>query len=223
MERGAPGSAAVELSSKAPTSQFVFLGTPHRAMSIRGWDRIFTSIQEVAREYSEAAKAGVLVEHPNSSELSQLLEAFEKEMTTTSSSLPILSLFEEHEAFSQGAPVLVSDLRIHAATASHLPRTRYSADQFQVTTSENACLFPSETVNYLPGNHVTISRFSSEKDIGYRLVLDFFSSNEQSIDLALSESSSDFSIPHSTLEVDVEKELMDFKGMRYEAFLLLYP
>ena len=87
-------------------------------MSIRGWDRIFTNIQEVAREYSEAAKAGVLVEHPNSSELSQLLEAFEEEMMTTSSSLPILSLFEEHEAFSQGAPVLVSHLRIHAAIAS---------------------------------------------------------------------------------------------------------
>ena len=84
-------------------------------------------------------------------------------------------------------------------------------------------MFPSETVNFLPGNHVTISRFSSEKDVGYQLVLDFFSSNEQSIDLALSESSSDFSIPHSTLEVDVEKELMDFKGMKYAALFLFYP
>lgn len=86
------------------TKQIIFFSTPHRAMSTRGWDRIYANIQEVAQEYSAIARSNSSSQHPNSTDLGSLLQEFDASLTPQTR---ILSMFEEHDAFNESGPVLV--------------------------------------------------------------------------------------------------------------------
>jgi len=87
-------------------------------MSTRGWDRIYASIQEVAQEYTEIARTAAPLQYPNSLELGKLLQEFDLNLTPQN---PILSLFEEHEAFNDSGPILVSGFAVSINIWTHPP------------------------------------------------------------------------------------------------------
>ncbi|KID83800.1 Ankyrin [Metarhizium guizhouense ARSEF 977] len=122
------------------TRGVIFLGTPHRSVSVGGWQPILQRVHEVAGTFPESsANLDAVAVRAAVDVLSKFYSALE------ATKMRIFSFFEQYEASGGSLPILA-------------------------TSFENGLHHPCETRETLPGNHVTMCQFESRLDPGYRML-----------------------------------------------------
>ncbi|KID72302.1 Ankyrin, partial [Metarhizium brunneum ARSEF 3297] len=118
----------------------IFLGTPHRSVSVGGWQPILQRVHKVAGTFPESsANLDAVAVRAAVDVLSKFYPVLE------ATKMRIFSFFEQHEASGGSLPTLV-------------------------TSFENGLHHPCETRETLPGNHITMCQFESRLDPGYRML-----------------------------------------------------
>lgn len=93
-------------SISASTKGIIFIGTPHRALSVGGWPSILQRIRDVARTYFNDCSP---VKPLDSSGIVAMLESLSQfDSFLDRAAIRVVSFYEQHEASGSSMPVLVS-------------------------------------------------------------------------------------------------------------------
>lgn len=125
------------------TSGAIFIGTPHRALFVGGWPFILQRVYEVAGKRPRGSHAANNPDNIMIEEVVNFLSRFHSAIDEHR--MRIFSFYEQREASGTTLPIL----------------------PILVTSFQNGLFHPRETLETLPGNHLTMCRFRSRLDPGY--------------------------------------------------------
>ncbi|KAF2972771.1 hypothetical protein GQX73_g779 [Xylaria multiplex] len=128
------------------TDGVVFMGTPHRALSVGGWPPILQRICEAAGKPSPAFRTIGNIDNMVIEETANFLSRFYS--VINGHRMGIVSFYEQNETSGTSLPMLV-------------------------TSCENGLFHPCETQETLPGNYLTMCQFQSHLDVGFKKLKDY--------------------------------------------------